>query len=346
MENKESAKERFLGTFLGAVKDWDMHLAESVNSNVNANPIIKEAMQKMIEEQENHGNAIGLGREVWYSNDYFIHCQILDFISYVKGDQDLGDELKLIYVGKLGNPGLDAEAINMDMESEGYLIKISFEMELNLVLFSNFVSYHLFGMQREDKDQLIKLLLGALETFLLFIDKKELLKKTEEVHPADPKERDQTSIREHIASELFEASMKFLLSHEIGHHFLKHTESKGRNLVSKFIPTDVTSNQLHLDEFAADNFGFDLSIVQGKKENNKTFLLAPLVVILMLALFDKTPEEPSQTHPSLRDRYLNLLSRVTEVNEQIASENQHFFNFVASWINKLIPGYWKTEWWK
>ncbi|MFF2154445.1 hypothetical protein ACFVVQ_03950 [Paenibacillus chitinolyticus] len=346
MDNKESAKERFLDTFLGAVKDWDKHLAESINSDDDANHIIKENLQKMIEEQENHGNAIGLGREVWYSNDYFIHCLILDFISDVKGDQDLVDELKLIYVGKLGNPGLDAEAINMDMESEGYLIKISFEMDLNILLFSNFVSYHLYGMQIDDEDEIKKLLPGAFETFLLFIDKKELLKKTEEILQIGPKERDLTSIRVHIASELFEASMKFLLSHEIGHHFLKHTESNGRNLVSKFIPTDATSNQLHLDEFAADNFGFDLSIIQGKKESNKTFLLAPLIVILMLALFDRTPEEPSQTHPSLRDRYLNLLSRVSEVNEQVASEHQHFFDFVASWINGLLPGYWKTEWWK
>ena len=66
--------------------------------------------------------------------------------------------------------------------------------------------------------------------------------------------------------------MKFLLGHEIGHHFLKHTESNGRNIVSKFIPTDVTFNQLHLDEFAADNFGFDLSIIRGRKrDNDNTF---------------------------------------------------------------------------
>ena len=31
MENKKSAKERFLGRFLGAVNDWDKHLAESID---------------------------------------------------------------------------------------------------------------------------------------------------------------------------------------------------------------------------------------------------------------------------------------------------------------------------
>lgn len=347
MENKESAKERFLGIFLGAVNDWDKHLGESIDSD--ANPNLENNWKKMLGEQEYHGNAInfGLGRETWYSNDYFINCLILDFISDAKGDQDLVDELKLIYVGKLGSPGVDAEAINNDMESEGYLIKILHEMDLNILLFSNFVSYHVYGMQLEDESELDKLLPGLGESFLHVIDKNALLKKAQEYAHGDQTDKeDPNSHRLLIASELYEACMKFLLGHEIGHHFLKHTESNGRNIVSNFIPTDVTSNQLHLDEFAADNFGFDLSIIRGKKESNKNFLLAPLIVILMLALFDKTPEEPSQTHPSLRDRYLYLLSRVSEINEQVASELQQFFNFVASWINASLRGYWKTEWWK
>ena len=35
----------------------------------------------------NHGNAInsGLGREMWYSNDFFINSLILDFITDAEG---------------------------------------------------------------------------------------------------------------------------------------------------------------------------------------------------------------------------------------------------------------------
>jgi hypothetical protein len=70
------------------------------------------------------------------------------------------------------------------------------------------------------------------------------------------------------------------------------------------------------------------------------------MVIFMLALYDKTPEESSQTHPSLRDRYLNLLSRVFEQDEKLALSLQAIMNELATWINDILKGYWKTEWWK
>ncbi|MGE7762264.1 hypothetical protein [Peribacillus sp. NPDC097895] len=344
MEDKKSAKERFLDGFLGGVEDWDKHLAEAIN---NENPYLKNKMLKILEEQEDFGNAInsGLGREMWYSNDFFINSLILDFIT--DAEDDLVNGLKQIWVGMLGKPGVDAEAINMVAESEGYLIKMHFEMELNIHLISDLVAYHVYGMQIRDMSERVKLLPEMAELLLYLIDKKALLKKATEVAQEDQVDLKSPRSRLHIASELYEAGMKFVLGHEIGHHFLKHTESNGRNIVSKFIPTDVTSNQLHLDEFAADNFGFDL-LIRGLKERNDNNLLAPLIVILMLAIYDKTPEEPSQDHPSLRDRYQNLLSRVSEHNEKAACGLQQIFNNVATWINYSLreSGYWKTEWWK
>lgn len=349
MEDKESAKERFLGRFLGGVEDWDKHLTEAIDNDKNPNPYLKKIMQKILEEQEDFGNATNsdLGREIWYSNDFFINCLILDFITDAK--DDLVNEIKQIWVGLLGKPGVDAEAINMVEDSEGYLIKIHFDMVITITLISDLVSYHVYGMQFKDERAWVNLLPKMAELLLYLIDGKAFREKaTEEAQVGQTDQEDLNSPRLHIASELFEAGMKFVLGHEIGHHFLKHTESNGRNIVSKFIPTDVTFNQLHLDEFAADNFGFDLLIIRGMKEKKENYLLAPLIVILMLAIYDKTPEEPSQNHPSLRDRYLNILSRVSEINEKVASELQQIFNYVASWINYSLreSGYWKIEWWK
>ncbi|ART78502.1 hypothetical protein B4U37_01925 [Sutcliffiella horikoshii] len=301
--------------------------------------------QKILKEQEDFGNVTNsyLGREMWYSNDFFINSLILNFIT--DAEDDLVNELKKIYVGVLGNPGLDAEAINMDDEFEGYLIKTHFDIDIQLDLFSHFVSYHLYGMQLSDERARFNLLPEMCEKLLLLMDKEALLKKAilEDVH--DDLEVDIKSPRLNIATDLFVAGMSFILGHEIGHHFLKHTESNGRNLVSKFIPTDVTYNQRYLDEFAADDFGFNL-LIRGMKKRNDNTLFAPLIVILMLALYDKHPEEASQYHPSLRDRYLNLLSRVSEHNEAIALTLQRIFNDIATWINHTLLGYWKTEWWK
>ncbi|MFD1735411.1 hypothetical protein ACFSCX_02435 [Bacillus salitolerans] len=346
MEDKKFAKERFIDGFLGGVEDWDNHLAEAINKDEN--PYLKDKLLKILKEQEDFGNAInsGLGREMWYSNDFFINSLILDFIT--GAEDDLVNELKQIWVGMLGKPGVNVEAINMNDEFEGYLIKMHFEMELNIHLISDLVAYYVYGMQISSERERVKLFPEMAELLLYLIDKKALLKKATEVAQNDQEnQEDHNSPRLNIASELYEAGMKFVLGHEIGHHFLKHTESTGRNIVSKFVPADVTSNQLHLDEFAADNFALDL-LISGMKERNDNNLLAPLIVLLMLAIYDKTPEEPNQSHPSFRDRYLNLLSRVSEHDEKVASGLQQIFNNVATWINYSLSesGYWKTEWWK
>ncbi|MEY8735586.1 hypothetical protein AB9M92_25950 [Peribacillus frigoritolerans] len=342
MEYKKSAKERFLDRFLGGVEDWDKHLSEQITKEENAQHF--EIGKKILEEQEKFGNKTNsdLGREMWYSNDFFINSLILNFIT--DAEDDLVIELKRIFVGMLGSPGVDAEAMDMDEEFDGYLIKMHFDMDLQLQIISDLIAYHIYGMQIKDERERVNLLPKMCEELLYLIDKKALLKKASEDIQVD-KQVDLNSPRLHIATDLFVAGMSFVLGHEIGHHFLNHTESNGRNIVSKFIPTDVISNQLHLDEFAADNFSFDL-LIRGMKETNENTLFAPLIVILMLAIYDKTPEEPSQTHPSLRDRYLNLLNRVSEHNEVVALKLQRSFNDVATWINVTLRGYWKTEWWK
>ncbi|WP_240948548.1 hypothetical protein [Bacillus sp. RO1] len=342
MGYKKSAKERFLDRFLGGVVDWDKHLAESTTEDETAH--LFETSKKILKIQEDFGNRTNseLGREMWYSNDFFINSLILNFIT--DAEDDLVNELKQIFVGILGIPGVDAEALDMDEEFDGYLIKMHFEVDLQMTFISDLVSYHIYGMQIRDERERANLLPKMWEALSDLVDKEALLKKISENKQVD-KQVDLESPRLHIATDLFVAGMSFVLGHEIGHHFLKHTESNERNIVSKFIPKNVTSNQLHLDEFAADNFSFDL-LIRGMKERNDNTLFAPLIVILMLALYDKTPEEPSQTHPSLRDRYLNLLSRVSEHNEVVALTLQRIFNDVATWINGTLRGYWKTEWWK
>lgn len=337
MNNKKTAKERFLDRFFGGVEDWDEHLAKQIEDG-----------SEILQIQEEFGNATNsdLGREMWYSNDFFINSLILNFISdaITDAEDDLVDELKQIYVGMLGTPGVDVEALDMDEEFDGYLIKMHFEIDLQFGHMVHLASYFIYGMQLKDERERNNLLPKMYEELLYLIDKEALLKKLKE-NIQDDEQVDFNSPRLNIATDLFVAGMSFILGHEIGHHFLKHTKSNGRNIVSKFKPTDVTSNQLHLDEFAADNFGFDL-LIRGMKKRNDSILFAPLIVILTLAIYDKTPEEPSETHPSFRARYLNLLSRVSEHNEEIALTLQQIFNDLATWINGNLGGYWKTEWWK
>jgi len=341
MEYKKSAKERFLDEY-GGVEDWSKYLADSVTEEVNPHHL--ETSMRILKEEEEFGNRTnsGLGREIWYSNNFFINSLILDFITNAEGD--LMDELKKVFVGILSGPGPDAEALNIDEEYDGYLIKMNSDIDNQLTYISDLVSYHVYGMQIRDERERNNLLPKMMEALLDLVDKEALMRKLSEDKQVN-KKVDLKSPRLHIATDIFVAGMSFVLGHEIGHHFLKHTESNGRSIVARFKPEDVTYDKLHLDEFAADNFSFDL-LIRGIKERNDSTFLAPLIVILMLALYDKTPHESSQTHPSLRNRYLNLLSRISEQDPVVASNLQQIFNHVATWINVSLGGYWKTEWWK
>ncbi|MCE4052105.1 hypothetical protein [Bacillus sp. Au-Bac7] len=343
MESKKSAKERFLDRNFGVLEDWDKHMAKQIPNG-----------KEMLKLQEEFGNRTNyeLGREMWYSNDFFINSLVLNFITDAEesGENELVNELKNIYVGMLNKPGINAEALNMDEEFDGYLINIYFDMEIQLTLISRLVSCYLYGLHPRSNGEWIGLLTEMVDNLVFLVDKLTYIQVAKARMNDEDRHIDFDSHKLHIETDLFVAGMSFIIGHEIGHHFLKHTESIPRNIVSRFIPTNVTSNQMHLDEFAADNFGFDL-VIKGMKIRNKNTLFSPLMVLLMLALGDEKPEEPSQNHPSPRDRYLNLLSRLSEYDEEIALSLQLIFNDLATWIYdddifSKKKGYWDTVWWE
>ncbi|MGV2967154.1 hypothetical protein [Paenibacillus sp. AGC30] len=345
MTEKDSVKKRFLSEISGAVEDWNKHISEDI-TNVK----VRTRYEEILDEQEQHGNSTnyGLGRDLWYSNEYFIHCQIKDLISYAEDDDVLYEELRKVWVGVTDKRNPNAMAMNVDGEFEGYLITMNIGMDIDLHLVSLIVSQYLWSMEIDDKSERAKLATEMMDLFLCLIDDDYFLEHIDNFLNESHSDIDLASRRMEIGSQLFEGGMKFVLGHEIGHHILSHTASDGRNIVSKFKPDSLTYNALQLDEFAADNFGFDLLVRSMKKEINVYFLFAPLMVILLLAMRDKCPEQSSPEHPSLRDRYLNLLSKVSEVNEGIANKFQEILNEIASWIRDYYNelGHWKTEWWK
>lgn len=182
------------------------------------------------------------------------------------------------------------------------------------------------------------------DNLLYLVDKNALLDKreSERMDGQDKKERIVQDVKditpkEDIATDLFEAGMSFIIGHEIGHHILKHTES------------DAAPERKRLEEFEADNFGLDL-VIKRMKIREKNYLFAPLMVILMLALAEAKPDEPSEEHPPLKERYLNLLKKLSEYDEELAPKLQHHFLTLAAWIydDDLFSNqkdYWDTEWW-
>ncbi|MCU5256281.1 hypothetical protein OCD90_10915 [Bacillus pacificus] len=339
MEKKISAKYRFLDGNLGVKEDWDGYVADQ-----NPSP----SAEKMLKLQEEFGDVTnsGLGRELWYSNEFFINSLVLKFLDNAEGkDEKLFEELKKVYIGYMGKPGMTAEAMKMVEESDDYLITMNFDIDLQMQLMCKFTSSYLYSVHSNiKKEEVVKQYIDMSENLLYLVNKNALLEKieSERMNGQDEKEgmvldaKDITH-KEHIATDLFEAGMSFIIGHEIGHHILKHTES------------DATPDRKRLEEFDADNFGLDL-VIKGLKIREKNYLFAPLMVILMLALAEAKPDEPSEEHPSLRDRYHNLLNKLSEYNKELAQELQQIFQFLAEWIYKSSifsneKDYWDTEWW-
>ncbi|PHA57892.1 hypothetical protein COF07_11810 [Bacillus wiedmannii] len=299
--------------------------------------------EKMLKLQEEFGDATnsGLGRETWYSNEFFINSLVLNFLDNAEGkDEKLFEELKKVYIGYMGKPGMTAEAMNMDEESDGYLITMNFDIDLQLQLMCKFTSSYLYSLHSNiKKEEVVEQYIDMSENLLYLMNKNALLEKMSGQDEKEGMVLDAKDIthKEHIATDLLEAGMSFIIGHEIGHHILKHTES------------NATPDRKRLEEFEADNFGLDL-VIKGLKRREKNYLFAPLMVILMLALTEAKPDEPSEEHPSLKDRYLNQLSKLSEYNKELAQELQQIFQILAEWIYKSSifsneKDYWDTEWW-
>jgi len=347
MSDKDSVKKRYLSEIPGAVEDWNKHILEHANENE------KLEHQKIIDEQEEHGNVtnFNLGREMWYSNEYYIECQIKDLIEYVKDDDVLYEELRNIYVGLTTKRDPNAMAMNDDEEFEGHLITINIGMEMGLLFISDFISQYLYYSLIDDKSEKDKLVPDLTSLLVCLINDNYMAEHIanflKESH--DDIDLESPPPKMEIASQIFEGSMKFVLGHEIGHHILRHTASDRKYIVSKYRPVSLNVSPDQLDEFAADSFGFDLLIRGMKKINSYILFASPLIVILLLAIRDDCPEKSSKHHPSQRDRYLNLLSKISEVDEGIAEKLQDTLDEVASWIrnrynNQIV--HWTTEWWK
>ncbi|KAA0794984.1 hypothetical protein [Bacillus sp. BPN334] len=98
MEKKISAKDRFLDRNIGVKEDWDGYVAEKKPS---------PSAVKMLKLQEDFGDATnsGLGRETWYSNEFFINSLVLNFLDNAEGkDEKLFEELKKVYIGVPPHP--------------------------------------------------------------------------------------------------------------------------------------------------------------------------------------------------------------------------------------------------
>lgn len=349
---KKYVKQKFFTENQTGKKDW---LKEFVMDALNEIPEEHTNMKEMLEKLSDkfhiilERNSENFDTELWYSNDIIINKIMHAFIN--NADEVSKEELKKVYIGKLKSDDINAEAHYKDSEYKGYLITYNFELEYISANFSELlVSYFLFITNRSDelKDIIILLVVSILNALPNQSEEVIYISSSKEFSELKP-----------IYSKMFMDSLigakAFVVAHEIGHHFLKHTDLK-KTFMQPYIRAE--GNKEHADEFAADEFAINLMFTRKNKseqdENDPVlvdleslgYYFGPMIVFISLAYNDSEPWVDSKTHPSIQERYLKVIKQMKDYSE----DNQYeflleFTTELFEIINKKKLLWENSTWW-
>ena len=353
---KKYPKDQFFDENLNAQRNWDEYILKTAKEEAQKDPHPHLPIDQFIEdntipsfstEEEEEED---FTTELWYSNDSFLNTIMLHFIDNV--DEKTSHELRKFFIGKLGpQKSPNAEARNRKPEiDEGYLITYNFTLDFGISRLTEvYASYiHYKGHIGEYKKQLGELLLNNY--MMLF--------NLEKFNPAYKR-----NLPVHIQEQYNESSYKhyfgataFVVAHEIGHHLLKHTVVKEDSMMitykNDFIDM-IGTNIDHEYEFAADDFAVDFFLKDKRYElYNKerkidlNYLTSPLYVMLALALDTNDPTAVDGDHPPIRDRYLKLLSKLSNycTEGEIKLLKEIFRDIVQGIQDMYKP--WIKVWWE
>jgi len=350
---KKSSEFRFFNENLNAPKNWDEYMAnqaliyEKLLASDEQKPFFNNASKylKIIDRINNEiENENGFSEDLWYSNDFLINRIMLFFIDNV--DEITREELRKVYIGKLDKEELNAIAFNISEEFEGYLITINFSLDIKLSIIAEVFTTYMHFKSHEVKNLFGKMLVNFI---LLLSDISKFNPKYSEDLPNKYREG-----YSEMSYKLYYGATAFLVAHELGHHLLKHTEVRDKGIMLDYIPNIKSYNINHAYEFAADSFAIDLMLkdkrYEGREQSERKisldYLTSPLYVILSLAVETNDPTLASDTHPSLKDRYLNMISKIKEYcTDQEALILEGIFEQIANLI-KITNKNWNKNWWE
>ncbi|WP_088291622.1 hypothetical protein [Bacillus mycoides] len=282
--------------------------------------------------------------DLWYSNHAVI--QIIMERLVEQADEKLKIELQKVFIGVKMNdtdPLPNAIARIIDPEYKGYLITLNFEIGYVLSIIAGLTATIVSTATTEDESdrkilgELLDLKVAALpeksEEALIYNGKLPLHLLTQELDNY---------------GNVIEGMLTFVIAHEIGHHFLKHTEHSGEDMFPFGGHNIRGGNIYHEEEYLADEFALDLML----NNNQNTYLPynymgGPLYTMIALALRDKFPHQGDEEHPSTRERYLNIKRELMEYCTDEEYKHVMFFVDHVLLIIHDISNPWKgNKWWE
>ena len=308
--------------------------------------------------KENTRNAISFFKNPGkYSNCLRTSELIEELISVYP--EDISQEVKKIFLVKSFNYEIEAAAEFVSDEYNGYLITYwegqNILFHLISILYSEYydIQDDLYcknnGKEKKSTlthEQKRRSYQRNLITLLNFIHTSQ---ENEFVIHLKP-EYNFSSYEDGFMLKLLNSCIAFVISHEIGHHILKHTSIAENTSIKKFIslPSDFSNN--HKLEFEADLFAAkSLSLLRNTTTYYDEYIvyIAPLLSLSSFGLLFGDSTEDSDTHPSISKRYLNLAHYIDSDNP--AGYNRLIFNtflfnlFASQAKNSEIEKWWEIK---
>lgn len=319
-----------------AGRNWLKQYAVNAIENMPEGTL-KEKIKDLYDKNEEKVDNL----ELWYSNDFYVHLIMSQFIDTT--DEITSNELKNVFVGKKIGDEANATAHFIDPDFTGYLITFNFELEYQLFNVSEVFASDILLCTTQNED------IKNWAHFFHFTNVEALPNQNEVGLIAESILPEQVHKKYlDLSRYAFLGATAFVLAHEIGHHFLNHTTQQNSSILP-FISNNIRGGNInHEYEFAADEYALKL-MLEGNKEKSYKFeyLSGPFIVMVTLAFEDSSPDKSSSSHPSIKDRYLNI----KEKTKNYCSEEEYetlivFTERILQFISDVKNPWDNNIWWK
>jgi len=264
------------------------------------------------------------------SNDIVLNNVMEDFIC--SAPRTLEVELRKAFVAKLPKKDANAGALIVDeTQYDGYLIEFNVGLsDICLqysILFTEIMMDPVLSGQGDSIRSLNEVPQHIRELARRLSEARSIWRRTghgQLLPSLDLESHSAASSK--VAVEYSTYTDAFILGHELGHHFLKHTRSSqsAQALLSRYIKHNIglelsaREPKLHAREFQADAFATVLTAFSKPRNLSGIKLdlafyrtmrtLGPLLTLTVLADLDLDSTKGSVTHPSPIERYDRVLS--------------------------------------
>ncbi|PFQ80867.1 ImmA/IrrE family metallo-endopeptidase [Priestia megaterium] len=353
-DNILNSKDRFFDEYLFGKHNWIRATIENyLKENDKQNDVIYNLVkEKYTEEMKEHLSKF----ESRYSNDISLEF-IIDFLANGQRDESMKKFIENLWIGKIEGKGLDESnaAAHFNIPRvKGSLITFCSFLEISIESISKIYAGYLIDIYRRMDNLVIESeTISHIKTSILIQKSIQGLvnnKSSEELYFFVETLTDVEKEKyKEIVSNCSKCAKQFIISHEIGHHHLGHTDSGVPFSLFKDNKSKFKNEKRHREELEADKFAIDLMFSTGQSFLNGNmysieYLSGPLIAIITMAIGDKYPSVEGKDYPSVKERLTNIIKNLSLYEAKMLGMSYELFDKILTKINRAHY-YWDRNWW-